>query len=119
MRILAAEDDATLSQQIKADLSEDGRAVDIAEDGEECLFLGAIEPYDLVVMDIGLSERDGNSVLKEWRKENVATPVLILTERDGWSECIYEYDGDRGLMRSFQRRVIFGGVGDSRWAGAN
>ena len=88
MRILVAEDDATLSHQIKAALSEEGRAVDIAADGEEALFLGSTEPYDLVVLDIGLPERDGISVLKEWRKENVATPVLILTARDGWSERV-------------------------------
>ena len=88
MRILIAEDDATLSHQIKAALSEEGRAVDIAADGEEALFLGSTEPYDLVVLDIGLPERDGISILKEWRKENVATPVLILTARDGWSERV-------------------------------
>ena len=88
MRILVDEDDTTLSQQIKAALSEEGRAVDIAADGEEALFLGSTEPYDLVVLDIGLPERDGISVLKEWRKENVATPVLILTARDGWSERV-------------------------------
>ncbi|MDA8587348.1 response regulator transcription factor [Rhodobacteraceae bacterium] len=88
MRILVAEDDAVLSQQIKAALTEEGRAVDIATDGEEALFLGSTEPYDLVVLDIGLPERDGISVLKEWRKENVATPVLILTARDGWSERV-------------------------------
>ncbi|MEO9824420.1 MAG: response regulator transcription factor [Paracoccaceae bacterium] len=88
MRILVAEDDATLSQQIKAALSEEGRAVDIAANGEEALFLGSTEPYDLVVLDIGLPERDGITVLKKWRKENVATPVLILTARDGWSERV-------------------------------
>jgi len=88
MRILVAEDDTTLSQQIKAALTEEGRAVDIVADGEEALFLGSTEPYDLVVLDIGLPERDGISVLKEWRKENVATPVLILTARDGWSERV-------------------------------
>ncbi len=88
MRILIAEDDATLGQQIKSALAEEGRAVDIATDGEEALFLGSTEPYDLVVLDVGLPERDGISVLKEWRKENVATPVLILTARDGWSERV-------------------------------
>ncbi len=88
MRILVAEDDATLSQQIKTALSEEGRAVDTVADGEEALFLGSTEPYDLVILDIGLPERDGISVLKEWRKSNVSTPVLILTARDGWSERV-------------------------------
>lgn len=88
MRILLAEDDATLSQQIKAVLTDEGRAVDTVFDGEEALFLGSTEPYDLVVLDIGLPERDGISVLKEWRKSDVNTPVLILTARDGWSERV-------------------------------
>lgn len=88
MRILVAEDDATLSQQIKAALTEEGRAVDTVADGEEALFLGSTEPYDLAVLDIGLPERDGISVLKEWRKSDVTMPVLILTARDGWSERV-------------------------------
>jgi len=88
MRILVAEDDATLSRQIKTALTEEGRAVDTVEDGEEALFLGSTEPYDLVVLDVGLPERDGISVLKEWRKNDVSVPVLILTARDGWSDRV-------------------------------
>lgn len=88
MRILLAEDDATLSQQIKTALTEEGRAVDTVSDGEEALFLGSTEPYDLVVLDIGLPERDGISVLREWRKAKMTTPVLILTARDGWSDRV-------------------------------
>lgn len=88
MRILVAEDDTTLSQQIKSALTEEGRTVDTAADGDEALFLGQTEPYDLVVLDIGLPGRDGVSVLKDWRRNNVTTPVLILTARDGWSERV-------------------------------
>jgi two-component system OmpR family response regulator len=88
MRILLAEDDLALSTQIKSILVSEGRAVDTAHDGEEALFLGSTEPYDLVVLDIGLPERDGISVLKEWRRANVTTPVLILTARDSWSERV-------------------------------
>ena len=88
MRILLAEDDLALSTQIKSVLVSEGRAVDTALDGEEALFLGSTEPYDLVVLDIGLPERDGISVLKEWRRANVTTPVLILTARDSWSERV-------------------------------
>lgn len=88
MRILLAEDDLALSEQIKSVLSAEGRAVDAVHDGEEALFLGSTEPYDLVVLDIGLPGRDGISVLKEWRKGNISTPVLILTARDGWSDRV-------------------------------
>lgn len=88
MRILVAEDDSVLSGQIKAVLASEGRAVDVVHSGEEALFMGATEPYDLVVLDIGLPERDGISILKEWRRDNVNTPVLILTARDGWSDRV-------------------------------
>lgn len=88
MRILVAEDDKTLGQQIKSALVDEGRAVDLVENGEEAEFLGTTEPYDLVVLDIGLPAKDGISVLKQWRKDRVETPVLILTARDGWSERV-------------------------------
>ncbi len=88
MRILVAEDDHTLGQQIRAALAEEGRAVDLVTDGSEAEYLGVNEPYDLVVLDIGLPEKDGISVLKEWRRNKVDTPVLILTARDGWSERV-------------------------------
>jgi two-component system OmpR family response regulator len=88
MRILIAEDDPVLSSQIKTALTEEGRAVDTVASGEEALFLGGTEPYDLIILDIGLPDRDGISVLKQWRKDQVNTPVLILTARDGWSERV-------------------------------
>jgi two-component system OmpR family response regulator len=88
MRILIAEDDPVLSSQIKAALTEEGRAVDIVASGDEALYLGGTEPYDLIVLDIGLPERDGLSILKQWRKDQVDTPVMILTARDGWSERV-------------------------------
>jgi two-component system OmpR family response regulator len=88
MRVLVAEDDPVLSAQIKSALTEEGRAVDTVNSGEEALFLGSSEPYDLVVLDIGLPERDGISILKKWRHDDISVPVLILTARDGWSERV-------------------------------
>ncbi|MEE9428045.1 MAG: response regulator transcription factor [Paracoccaceae bacterium] len=88
MRILLAEDDVTLSEQIKKVLSAEGRVVDVVHDGEEAHFMGSTEPYDLVILDIGLPKRDGISVLKDWRREDNDVPVLILTARDGWSERV-------------------------------
>ena len=92
MRILVAEDDPTLNGQIKAALIEDGRAVDSVEDGEEAYFMGSSEPYDAIVLDIGLPTRDGISVVKQLRKDDVRTPILILTARDGWSERVEGLD---------------------------
>ena len=88
MRILLAEDEVVLSDQIKRLLSAEGRIVDVVHDGQEACFLGATEPYDMIILDIGLPLRDGISILKEWRTTGVTTPVLILTARDGWSDRV-------------------------------
>lgn len=88
MRVLLAEDEPQLSEQIKKLLSAEGRVVDVANNGTDALHLGATEPYDMIILDIGLPERDGISVLREWRSAGVKTPVLILTARDGWSERV-------------------------------
>jgi two-component system, OmpR family, response regulator len=88
MRILLAEDEPVLCDQIRKLLSAEGRIVDVAHDGEEACFLGATEPYDMIILDIGLPVRDGISILKEWRSNGVSTPVLILTARDGWSDRV-------------------------------
>jgi two-component system, OmpR family, response regulator len=88
MRILLAEDEQVLCDQIKKLLSVEGRVVDIANDGQEAWFMGATEAYDMIILDIGLPMRDGISVLKEWRGAGITTPVLILTARDGWSDRV-------------------------------
>ena len=86
MRILVVEDDPDLSRQLKGALADAGYAVDYAPDGEEAHFLGDTEPYDAIVLDLGLPKIDGVTVLERWRRANVATPVLILTARGAWSE---------------------------------
>jgi two-component system OmpR family response regulator len=88
MRILLAEDDTTLASQVKTLLTAEGRVVDVAHDGEEAGFLGSTEPYDMIILDLGLPTRDGISILKEWRSEGLDTPVLILTARDGWTDRV-------------------------------
>ncbi|SDX67313.1 two component transcriptional regulator, winged helix family [Ruegeria halocynthiae] len=88
MRVLLAEDEPQLCEQIKKLLSTEGRVVDVANNGTDAQHLGATEPYDMIILDIGLPERDGISVLREWRSAGVKTPVLILTARDGWSERV-------------------------------
>jgi len=92
MRILVVEDDANLNRQIKDALTEAGYAVDVAFDGEEGHFLGDTEPYDAVVLDIGLPQMDGLSVLEEWRRAERTMPVLLLTARDRWSDKVQGID---------------------------
>src|SRR6476661_7699364 len=69
MRVLLVEDDADLSRQLKAALADAGYAVDHAPDGEEAQYLGENEPYDAVILDLGLPKVDGVSVLERWRRE--------------------------------------------------
>jgi two-component system, OmpR family, response regulator len=92
MRVLVVEDDVDLARQLKDCLSDAGYAVDLAADGEEGHFLGANEPYDAVVLDLGLPVMDGITVLESWRREGRTMPVLILTARDRWSEKVAGFD---------------------------
>jgi two-component system OmpR family response regulator len=88
MRILVVEDNADVARQIKTVLAHELYAVDIALDGEEGLFLGDTEPYDAVILDLGLPGLDGLSILHQWRSAGSAVPVLILTSRDTWREKV-------------------------------
>lgn len=92
MRVLVVEDDADLNRQLSDALKEAGYAVDSAGDGEEGHFLGDTEPYDAIVLDIGLPLLDGISVLERWRRDGRAMPVLILTARDRWSDKVQGID---------------------------
>src|SRR5215210_4188202 len=92
MRVLVVEDDTNLNRQIKDALIDAGYAVDSAFDGEEGHFLGDTEPYDAVVLDIGLPQMDGLSVLEEWRRAGKTLPVLLLTARDRWSDKVQGID---------------------------
>lgn len=92
MRILVVEDDPDLNRQLVELLTERGYVVDCAFDGEEGHFLGDTEPYDAVILDIGLPEMDGITVLEKWRAANRDMPVLILTARDRWSDKVAGID---------------------------
>jgi two-component system OmpR family response regulator len=88
MRLLVVEDEEKLAHQLETALGKAGYVVDVAHDGEEGHFLGDTEPYDAVVLDLGLPVIDGMSVLRRWRDSGRAMPVLILTARDTWPEKV-------------------------------
>jgi two-component system OmpR family response regulator len=92
MRLLVVEDDPDLNKQLVTALSDAGYVVDTATDGEEGHFLGDTEPYDAVVLDLGLPQMDGVTVLENWRREGRTMPVLILTARDRWSDKVTGFD---------------------------
>jgi two-component system OmpR family response regulator len=92
LRLLVVEDDKDLNRQIVRALEQSGYAVDRAFDGEEGWHLGETEPYDAVVLDIGLPKKDGVTILEEWRAAGRDMPVLILTARDRWSDKVQGFD---------------------------
>jgi two-component system OmpR family response regulator len=79
LRLLVIEDDPDLNRQLATALTDAGYVVDRAFDGEEGHYLGETEPYDAVILDIGLPKMDGISVLESWRRAGRAMPVLMLT----------------------------------------
>jgi two-component system, OmpR family, response regulator len=92
VRILVAEDEPLLSQQLAGALEEAGYAVDCAHDGMRADFLGSTEPYDAVILDLGLPKVDGLSLLRRWREAGIAVPVLVLTARGSWHEKVQGID---------------------------
>ncbi len=108
MRLLLVEDDPNLLNQIKNALDEAGYSVDTANDGEEGHFLGDTEPYDAVILDLGLPKIDGLTVLEKWRNSKKSFPVLILTARDGWSEKVSGFDAgaDDYVTKPFQMEEL-------------
>lgn len=92
MRVLLVEDEALLGKQIAAALKQAGYAVDCALDGERADFLGTTEPYDAVILDLGLPRVDGLTVLARLRAAGNQVPVLVLTARDSWHEKVRGID---------------------------
>lgn len=82
------EDDELLAQALKKDLEQQGFAVDRADNGVDAEYMGEQEPYDLVVLDLGLPGRPGLEVLRNWRDKGNAVPVIVLTARDAWHERV-------------------------------
>jgi len=108
MRVLIVEDEPNLRNQLQATLEGAGYAVDTAGDGEEGHYLGSTENYDAIVLDLGLPEIDGLTVLDRWRKEGKTTPVLVLTARDSWSDKVAGLDAgaDDYVAKPFQSEEL-------------
>jgi two-component system OmpR family response regulator len=108
MRILLAEDNKDLARTLKLALQDAGYVVDHADDGEEAHFLGETEPYDCIILDLGLPVMDGVTILEKWRKEGKKTPVLILTARGGWSDKVTGFDAgaDDYLTKPFHTEEL-------------
>ena len=88
MRILVVEDDPKTARFLKQGLEEEGHAVDVAADGTEGSVLGHVNPYDLILLDVLLPERNGLQLAMELRREGVETPILMLTGRDSTQDVV-------------------------------
>jgi two-component system, OmpR family, response regulator len=108
MRALVVEDEEALSGQLVRALTEAGYAVDSAADGERADFLGQTEPYDVVVLDLGLPRMDGLTVLRRWRAAGLSMPVLLLTARGSWSEKVQGIDdgADDYVVKPFRMEEL-------------
>jgi len=88
MRLLLAEDDHVLVATLKKDLQAAGYAVDVADNGVDAEYLGNEMIYDVAVLDLGLPQRNGIDVLKNWRGSGNHFPVIVLTARNAWHERV-------------------------------
>jgi DNA-binding response OmpR family regulator len=88
VRLLVVEDDAELAAGLRASLERAGYAVDLARDGIDGEFLGDEQPYDAIILDLGLPGRPGLEVLGNWRARGNRVPVIVLTARDAWHERV-------------------------------
>ncbi|MCD2182578.1 response regulator transcription factor [Rhizobium sp. TRM96647] len=104
MRLLVAEDDKRIAEDIRTVLASAGYAVDLVQNGEEAWFKGDTEDYGLIVLDLGLPGMDGISILKQWRMNGRHMPVLVLTARGSWAERVEGIDAgaDDYLPKPFQ-----------------
>jgi two-component system OmpR family response regulator len=112
MRVLLVEDDPTLAAQLAEELSVAGYVVESAHNGVDAHHLGEVEEFDAVVLDLGLPQMDGITVLKKWRAGGRSMPVLILTARDAWHEKVDGIDAgaDDYLVKPFHMEELLARV---------
>lgn len=108
MRVLLVEDDPVLGPDLRTELMRAGYAVDLADNGIDGEAMGYEDIYDLVVLDLGLPQRPGLEVLRNWRKRKNNVPVLVLTARSAWNERVdgFEAGADDYLGKPFHSEEL-------------
>jgi two-component system response regulator PhoP len=108
MRTLIVEDEKELSAQLKSYLNNNGCIVDIAENGEEGLYMGREFPIEIAVVDIGLPDFSGIELIERWRKEDLSFPVLVLTARSQWQQKVeaLQSGADDYLVKPFHNEEL-------------
>ena len=112
MRVLLVEDEPSLAARLCQTMMDAGYAVDVADNGRDAWQMGGDQMYDAVVLDLGLPILDGLSVLKHWRSDGMASPVLVLTARDQWHEKVAGIDAgaDDYLTKPFHTEELLARV---------
>ena len=108
MRLLVVEDESLLRQQLEQGLGKEGYVVDAAEDGKSGLYYGLEFDYDAAIIDLGLPEIDGISLIQQIRAADKQFPVLILTARGDWQDKVAGLDAgaDDYVVKPFQLEEI-------------
>jgi len=108
MRVLLVEDDRRTAADVARALEATGHVVETVGDGEEAWFRGDTEDYAAIILDLGLPNMDGISVLKRWRANGRRTPVLVLTARGSWAERVEGIDAgaDDYLPKPFRMEEL-------------
>ena len=108
MRLLVIEDNHRLSSALKMNLTHEGYSVDVAYDGQEGQDLAELTPYDLIILDILLPEKDGLEVCRDLRRRRIHTPILLLTARDSVEDRVQGLDcgADDYLVKPFAMREL-------------
>ena len=108
MRLLLVEDDPRIARFLAKGLREQAYAVDVAATGDDALYQAAINPYDLVILDVMIPGRDGFEVCSELRKSGQRMPILMLTARDAVEDRIagLDHGADDYLTKPFEFREL-------------
>src|SRR5205814_5876269 len=109
MRVLVVEDEKKLGELLGRGLREEGYAADVADRGEEALWMARAVPYDAIVLDVMLPGADGFEICRRLRHEGRWTPVLLLTARDGVDDRVVGLDAgaDDYLTKPFAFTELF------------
>lgn len=108
MRILIVEDERRIASDVAEAVTTGGYVAEVVGDGEEAWFRGGTEDYSAIILDLGLPKIDGLTLLKRWRQEGVATPVLVLTARGSWTDRVDGIDAgaDDYLPKPFRMEEL-------------
>lgn len=108
MRILVVEDEQRIAADVAEAINAGGFVAEVVPDGEDAWFRGGTESYAAIILDLGLPRIDGLTILKRWRQEGIATPVLVLTARGAWTDRVDGIDSgaDDYLPKPFRMEEL-------------